>query len=120
MTAELIAEGRGALLVGDASRARAVLELAIQGRRSGGKPFEDAMSAWHQERDARATPLYEFTSQMATLAPPPPEMQHLFAAIQGNRQAMDGFVSVISGALSPTAFFSQENVAQILAPAGSA
>ena len=30
--------------------------------------------------------------QLATLEPPPPEMQQLFGAIHGNQKAMDGFV----------------------------
>ena len=46
-------------------------------------------------------PIYEFTAQLATLEPPPPEMQQLLGAIQGNQEAMDGFVSVVSGAVSP-------------------
>jgi hypothetical protein len=63
-------------------------------------------------------PMYEFTSQLATLEPPPPEMQQLLAAVRGNQEAMDGFVSVVSGAVSPTDFFSEENVTRILAEAG--
>jgi hypothetical protein len=63
-------------------------------------------------------PMYEFTSQLATLEPPPPEMQQLLAAVHGNQEAMDGFVSVVSGAVSPTDFFSEENVTRILAEAG--
>ena len=84
---------------------------------AGGTPFESAMSAWHQERDARVTPLYEFTSQMATLEPPPPEMQQLLRAVSHHQEAMDDFVSVISGAISPMDFFSEANVGAILANA---
>ncbi|MEV0283609.1 MULTISPECIES: NAD(P)/FAD-dependent oxidoreductase [unclassified Kribbella] len=85
----------------------------------GGKPFEDVMGTWHQERDAQATPLYEFTAQLATLEPAPAAMQQLLGAIQGNQDAMDGFVSVISGALSPTDFFAEGNVRRILAEASA-
>ena len=59
------------------------------------------MGAWHQERDAKAMPIYEFTSQMATLEAPPAELQQLLGAVHGNQESMDGFVSVISGAVSP-------------------
>jgi gluconate kinase len=76
------------------------------------------MSAWQQERHNHVMPMYEFTSQLATLEPPPPEMQQLLAAVRGNQEAMDGFVSVVSGAVSPTDFFSEENVTRILAEAG--
>jgi len=82
-----------------------------------GKPYDDVMSAWHQERDAKAMPIYEFTAQLATLELPPPEMQQLLGAVQGNQAAMDGFVSVVSGAVSPAEFFSEENVGTIFAAA---
>ncbi len=80
-----------------------------------GKPYNDAMSAWHQERDAKAMPIYEFTAQLATLELPPPEMQQLLGAMVGNQEAMDGFASVLSGAVSPVDFFSEENVGRIFA-----
>ena len=79
-------------------------------------PYDQAMSGWHQERDATAMPIYEFTSQLATLEPPP-EMQQLIAAVHGNQEATDGFVSVVSGAVSPVDFFSEENVDRIVAGA---
>lgn len=82
---------------------------------SGGKPFDEAMCAWHQERDAKATSIYEFTAQLATLELPPPEMQQLLGAVHGNQDAMDGFVSVISGTVSPAVYFSEENVGSIFA-----
>jgi 2-polyprenyl-6-methoxyphenol hydroxylase-like FAD-dependent oxidoreductase len=80
-----------------------------------GKPYHDAMSAWHQERDAKAMPIYEFTAQLASLEAPPPEMQQLLGAVSGNQEAMDGFVGVVSGAVSPVDFFSEENVGRIFA-----
>jgi 2-polyprenyl-6-methoxyphenol hydroxylase-like FAD-dependent oxidoreductase len=83
---------------------------------SGATPFEDAMSAWHRERDARVAGMYEFTAQLATLAPPPPQMQQLLAAIVGNQAAMNGFVSVLAGTVSPTSFFAEENLTQLLTP----
>lgn len=78
---------------------------------------EEAMAAWQHERDAKAMPIYEFTSQLATLAPPPPEMQALLAAAHGNQDAMDGFASVVSGALSPAEYFSVANIEAIMAAA---
>jgi 2-polyprenyl-6-methoxyphenol hydroxylase-like FAD-dependent oxidoreductase len=87
---------------------------AIDAWLGGGKSFEDAMSTWHQERDAQAMPMYEFTSHTATLQPPATEMQQLLGAIHGDQEAMDGFVSVISGAVSPAEFFAAENVERML------
>ncbi len=84
-----------------------------------GKPYNDVMSAWHQERDAEAMPIYEFTAQLATLEPPPPELQQLLGAVHGNQESMDGFVSVVSGVVSPADFFSEENISTMFAAAQS-
>jgi hypothetical protein len=59
-------------------------------------------------------PIFHFTLQLATLEPPPLEMQQLFAAIAGDQGDMDDFVSVAAGTLSPQEFFAPENVARIL------
>ena len=50
-----------------------------------------------------------------TLAPPPPEQIQLLAAASGNQAATDGFVSLTTGALSPADYFSEANVASIMA-----
>ena len=67
-------------------------------------------------RDERVLPMYEFTCGLATLQPPP-EMQQLFGAIHGNRKAMDDFVRMNAGTLSPARFFSPENVGAIMGAA---
>jgi len=60
-------------------------------------------------------PMYEFTAQLASLEPPPPELQQLLGAIHGNQEAMDGFARVNTGVTSPAEFFSEENVGRIFA-----
>ena len=50
-------------------------------------------------------PIYEFTTQLATLEAPPPEMQQLLGAVHGNQDAMDAFVSITAGTVSPVEFF---------------
>jgi flavin-dependent dehydrogenase len=79
--------------------------------------FAGAMGAYQQARDAACMPIYGFTTELATLQPPPPEMQQLLAAAQGNQDAMDGFVSVTAGTLSPAAYFDPANIAGIFAAA---
>jgi flavin-dependent dehydrogenase len=85
-----------------------------------GNEFDEVMGAWHRERDAKDLPIYEFTAQLATLELPPPEMQQLLGAVHGNQRAMDAFVSVISGAVSPADYFSEENVGSIFAASAAA
>jgi hypothetical protein len=50
-------------------------------------------------------PLYEFTTELATLEPPPPEMKEFLAGIADDREAMEVFVSVNAAALSPEQLF---------------
>jgi 2-polyprenyl-6-methoxyphenol hydroxylase-like FAD-dependent oxidoreductase len=86
---------------------------------SGGRSFEVAMGAYQSSRDERVLPMYEFTTQLATLEPPPPELQQLLRAVHGNQEAMDGFARVNAGVTSPAEFFSEENVRRIFASAGA-
>jgi hypothetical protein len=74
--------------------------------------FEDAFDPWHRERDSKVLPTYAFTTQLATLEPPPQETQQLLGAIYGNQVAMDDFVSVNAGTLAPEVFFSPENISR--------
>jgi hypothetical protein len=61
--------------------------------------------------------MYEFTAQLASLEPPPPELQKLLGAVHGNKQAMDGFARVSAGVTPPAEFFAEENVKRIFAAA---
>jgi 2-polyprenyl-6-methoxyphenol hydroxylase-like FAD-dependent oxidoreductase len=85
----------------DAEHCATALEDVFAGRCS----FDTAMTIVHQRRDAHVLPIYEFTTQLATLAPPPPELQSLLGSLPGNQPAMDDFVSVVAGTLSPLDFF---------------
>jgi hypothetical protein len=44
-------------------------------------------------------------------------MQRLFAAIHGNRKAMDDFARMNAGTISPAEFFAPENVKTMTAAA---
>ena len=82
----------------DAERCAAALHDVFTGAR----PFDRAMADYQHHRDQRALPIYEFTTQLATLEPPPPEMQQLLAAIAGNPEAMNEFASVFAGTVPPS------------------
>jgi hypothetical protein len=57
--------------------------------------------------------------QLASLDPPPPEVMQILAALPGNQEALDQFVRVNAGALSPADFFAEDNVGRIFAAAGA-
>jgi len=91
----------------DAFRDAEHLAVALDEVFSGARPLESAMRSYQETRDEHVLSMYEFTCQLATLAPPPPEMQRLFGSIQGNQPAMDRFVQMNAGTISPAEFFAQ-------------
>jgi 2-polyprenyl-6-methoxyphenol hydroxylase-like FAD-dependent oxidoreductase len=76
---------------------------------------EDAFARLQADRDAHVMPIYEFTSELATLEPPPPELQQLLGRIHGNQAAMDAFVSINAGTVSPAEFFDPGYLGRLLA-----
>ena len=67
--------------------------------------------------DLHAMPIYEFTTQLATLELPPPEMQQLLGAVHGNQAAMDAFASITAGTVSPVEFFDPAHIGEIMGAA---
>ena len=96
----------------DAERVAAALDTMW----AQGGSFDEAMARYQAERDLTTLPMYEFTTQLATLEPPPPELQELLGAIAGNQPAMDAFVSLNAGTMSPTEFFDPDHLARLLQP----
>ena len=84
----------------DADRCATALEEVFTGRRA----FDEAMHDYQQDRDRQVEGMYEFTCQLATLEPPPPQMQQLIGAIHGHQKAMDAFVQMNAGTISPAKF----------------
>src|SRR5262245_31865575 len=84
---------------------------------SGASAFEDAMREYQETRDARVKAMYEFTCQLATLEPPPPELRQILGAIHRNQDAMDDFARMNAGTISPAIFFAPENVKAMTAAA---
>jgi 2-polyprenyl-6-methoxyphenol hydroxylase-like FAD-dependent oxidoreductase len=98
----------------DAFRDAELCTTALDDAFSGARSFDAAMADYQSRRDAQVLPMYEFTTELATLEPPPPELQQLLAAMPGNQDAMDGFAQVNGGVTSPAEFFSPANVARIM------
>ena len=103
----------------DAFRDAELCATALDESLSHVRPFEDAMGDYQRIRDAQVGAMYEFTCELATLEPPPPELQQLLHAVHGNQAAMDGFARLNAGTISPNEFFGPENTGAILADAAS-
>ena len=126
--------GKGWALVGDASYNRDPITAqgisdafidaesvarAISAALSGNGRFEELLAAHETARNERVRPMYEFTTQLASLEPPPPEMQALFGALRGNPDATNAFLSAITGAIPLPDFMSDENIGRIMAAAAT-
>ncbi len=95
----------------DAESLSVALDEAWCERRS----FDDSLHDHHSRRDRRVKPMYDFTCQLALLEPPPPHLQELFAALNGNQQATNDFYAALTGAVPLPTFMNPENVARIIA-----
>ena len=98
----------------DAFRDAELCAEALDQSFRGARPFEAAMGDYQRIRDEQVLPMYQMTCQLASLEPPPPEMQRLLGAIHGNQKAMDRFVQTNAGTLSPVEFFSPASVGAML------
>ncbi len=105
--------------ISDAFRDAELCAAAVDESLSGTHPYDAAMATYQSTRDERALPMFEFTCQLAMLEPPPPELQQLLGAVQGNQDAMDGFARLSAGVTSPAEFFAPENVGRIFEAAAS-
>jgi 2-polyprenyl-6-methoxyphenol hydroxylase-like FAD-dependent oxidoreductase len=125
--------GNGWALVGDASYCRdpitaqgisdafvdaEMLTTALATWLSGEDTFETLLAAHESARNERVRPMYEFTTQLAALEAPPPEMRALFGALRGNQDATNAFLSAITGAIPLPDFMSNENLGRIRAAKG--
>jgi flavin-dependent dehydrogenase len=109
-----------AMGISDAFRDAELVANAVDEALSGQRTYQDAMTDYQQTRDREAGPVYEFTDQLAQLRLPPPEMRQLLAAICGNQDAMDAFISVQASTLPPLEFFNPGNIARLIAQAEAA
>jgi 2-polyprenyl-6-methoxyphenol hydroxylase-like FAD-dependent oxidoreductase len=96
--------------ISDAFRDAALLAEAVDLGLSRRLPMAEALVAYQQQRDQQAMPLYELITQLATLAPPPPEVGQLLGAMAGQQAEMDRFIAMTAGELP---------VAEVLGPATS-
>ena len=83
-----------------------------------GAATDQAMGRYQSARDQVAAPMYAYTCELAAMQPPPPEMQQLIAALQGNRQGMDDFARMYAGTISPADFLAPANVEALMAAGG--
>jgi flavin-dependent dehydrogenase len=105
--------------ISDAFRDAELCSTALDKWMSGGEQYDSAMSTYQTTRDQHVFPNYDFTIQIASFTPPPPEQLQLMGAMMRSQDAMDGFARVYAGVTSPAEFYSPDNVQKIFAAAAS-
>lgn len=98
----------------DAFRDAEFVAEAVDAAFSGKRKMEEVMAEYEQQRNEAVMPLYEFTCQLATLEPPPPEMLQLFAALRHNQAQTDRYMGTLTGTTPIPEFFAPENVQRIM------
>ena len=76
--------------------------------------FDEAMATYQRVRDEHVWPLFQVTTRLATLEPPPEPMQQLLGAAARNQHAMDMFAGVFAGTVSPATFLAPDHVASLV------
>jgi len=82
--------------------------------------MEEALAEYHRIRDEHLLPMYELTFNLAHLSPPPPEVQALHNALQGNQHETDRFFGTLAGTVPIPEYYAPENLARIVASAEAA
>jgi 2-polyprenyl-6-methoxyphenol hydroxylase-like FAD-dependent oxidoreductase len=98
----------------DAERLAEAADAAFSGR----MPFEAAMADYEQKRNEDTLPMYEFTAQTASFAPPTVEQLALFAALAKKPEATEHFFGVLTGSIPVQEFFSPSSLFQMLGITG--
>jgi 2-polyprenyl-6-methoxyphenol hydroxylase-like FAD-dependent oxidoreductase len=95
------------------------LSEAIDAGFSGRQPLVEALADHEKNRNERVTPMYHFSCEIATLEPPPSEMQALFGALHGNQEATNQFFSAMTGSLPLPQFMDPDNLGRIMQAASA-
>ena len=103
-----------ALGMSDAFRDAELLAGVVDAGFSGQRALAEALASYERRRDEATAETYATTIQFAHLAPPPPEMEPLFAALRGNRKETGRFFGTVTGTVSTAEFFAPENIARII------
>jgi hypothetical protein len=58
--------------------------------------------------------MYDYTCELAALAPPSPELQRMFGALRENQREAERFLGTITGTVAAPDFYSEETQRQIV------
>src|SRR5919205_484417 len=91
-----------------------LLAEAIDDALSGRRGMAEALAEYERRRNEEVAAMFEHTTRLARLAPPPPELATLLEALRGNPEETGRFLGTVTGTVSIPEFFSPENVGRIV------
>ena len=91
-----------------------MLAEALDDGFSGRREMADALADYERKRNDEVIAMFEHTCQLASLAPPPPEMIQLLEALRGNYDETGRFLGTVTGTMPIREFFSEENISRIV------
>jgi flavin-dependent dehydrogenase len=100
--------------IGDAFRDAELLADAIDAGLSGRRPLDEALAGYQRKRDEETLPMYEFTTQLVTFAPPKMEERLLFESLVGKQDLINRFLGMLTGAVPMNEFLAPGNLFKIM------
>jgi 2-polyprenyl-6-methoxyphenol hydroxylase-like FAD-dependent oxidoreductase len=82
-----------------------LLAEAIDAGLSGRRDITEALADYEQIRNAHARPMYQLTCQLATLAPPTPDMEQIYASLAADPARAQRFLGVFAGSVAVSELF---------------
>jgi len=106
--------------IADAFRDADLLSDALEAALTGRAAMTATMAGYERARNRAARPMFEFTTQLARLAPPRPAEQRLFAALAEQPAEVERFFGVLAGAIPQREFSTPRNLVRLVGVRGAA
>jgi flavin-dependent dehydrogenase len=106
--------------IGDAFRDAELLATAVDNGLTRHADMARALAEYERRRNELSAPSFQQTIDFASLQPPPPLMQDLFAALRDRPLDRNRLFGTLAGTVSPAEFFAPDNIARILVPMAEA
>lgn len=94
-----------------------LLFRAIDEGLSGRRPINAALADYEYKRNAEVMEMYDYTCQLASFEPPPPEFRPLLAAIRDDPEEISRFLGLGIGTVPVREYFSPFNINRLISRA---
>jgi flavin-dependent dehydrogenase len=106
--------------ISDAFRDAELLSDAIGAGFDGRQPLDAALEVYEKKRNHEALPMYEFTTDLASFAPPKVEEEVLFTSLAGRQAEIDQFLGVLTGTVPMREYLRPRNLLRVTGVRGMA